>query len=89
MNKDDGLAVSVLVFGIAVLALQCGVMLKRGTGWGPMSFRLVGFSIVAIAAMFFAVADVNEDTVAPTFGILGAIVGYLAGTSAKENGTSP
>lgn len=75
------LSFAVLVFGLIVLGLQMGIMLKAGKGWGPNAIRICGLTLVIIAGVFLITAGYSQDQIAPMVGLLGTIAGYLLGKS--------
>jgi hypothetical protein len=79
------LSLGILIFGVIILGLQIGLMLKLGKGWGPNSIRMTGLTLVIIAGLFLITAGYSQDQIAPMVGLLGTIAGYLLGkTEAKS-----
>ena len=81
MPRNALLAISVLVFGLLVIALEVFVMLRRNRGWGLQSSRTIGISLIVVSALFLASADLALDRVTPVIGMLGTVAGYLLGKS--------
>ena len=78
------LSISVLVFGLAIMAGELLVMLKREKGWGPSSIQIVGLTLVVTAGLFLITAGYSQDQIAPMVGLLGTIAGYLLGRGSEE-----
>ena len=76
--------IAVLIFAAAIIGLEVLVMILRGRGWGPMSTRIVGLSLVIVAALILALSDLATDQRSPVYTLLGVVAGYLAGRPASE-----
>jgi hypothetical protein len=76
--------IAALIFAVAIIGLEVLVMIIRGRGWGPMSTRIVGLSLVIVAAVVLAMADMPNDQRSPVYTLLGVIAGYLAGRPGGE-----
>ncbi len=74
------LPIAVLGFGIVVIFLETW---KMTLGWGPQSIRIVGLTLVVVAALFLvlimAVLKVPGELTAAAFGLLGTVAGYIFG----------
>ena len=53
--------IAVLIFGAIVIVAEIGVMVWRGRGWGTLSIRLVGLSVIVIGTIFLAISKVSSD----------------------------
>ena len=62
-----------------------GVFFKMKPGFGPMNLRVVGIVLVAFLSSILAIS--HPDTLNAAMGILGAIAGYLFGSTEKEKTT--
>jgi len=71
------LSISVLIFGAAIIGAEATIMIWQGHSWGAHSVRIVGLSLIIVAAVFLAVSDVQR--VGAAYALLGVIAGYLAG----------
>lgn len=73
---------AILVFGAIVLAIE---MWAKTPGWGTDSTRIVGLTLVVVAALFLAIAfaqmRASQELAAAAFGLLGVVAGYLVGKS--------
>jgi len=78
------LSISVLVFGLLIMAGELLVMLKREKGWGPNSIQIVGLTLVLTAGLFLTTAGYSQDQIAPMIGLLGTIAGYLLGRGSEK-----
>jgi hypothetical protein len=85
MTTGPVLGISVLVFGILIVGSEIFVMIRRNKGWGIQSSRTVGISLIVVAALFLAAADVPADRVTPVIGVLATIAGYLLGRNDRSN----
>jgi len=75
------LSLGVLLFGLIILGLEVGVLLRQNQGWGINSTRIVGLTLVVVSGVFLITAGYSETQIAPMIGLLGTIVGYLLGKS--------
>ncbi len=75
------LSLGVLLFGLIVLGLEVGVLLRLNQGWGVNSTRIVGLTLVVVSGVFLITSGYSEKQIAPMIGLLGTIVGYLLGKS--------
>jgi len=82
--KDFALPLGVLLFGALIIGLEIMVMVKRQRGWGAQSSRMVGITLVVVAAMFLATSSIGQDKIAPAIGLLGTVAGYLLGKNDKD-----
>ena len=78
------LPLGVLIFGAIIIGSEILVMIKRERGWGAQSSRIVGITLVVIAAMFLVTTSIGQDRIAPAIGLLGTVAGYLLGKNDKE-----
>ncbi|HXX09105.1 MAG TPA: hypothetical protein VEJ43_13665 [Pseudolabrys sp.] len=72
------LAIFVLIFGAVVIGAEAAIMISQGRSWGPHSVRIVGLSLIIVAAVFLAVSD--SQRVGAAYALLGVIAGYLVAT---------
>ena len=73
---------AILVFSAVIIAAEVSVMIFRGKGWGPMSTRLVGLTMVVLAALILSFAEIPAEQRAPAYALLGVVAGFLAGKPA-------
>jgi hypothetical protein len=85
MTTGPTLGISVLVFGTLIIGLEIFVMIRRNKGWGIQSSRTVGISLIVVAALFLAAADVPPDRVTPVIGMLATVAGYLLGRNDQSS----
>lgn len=89
---------AVLKTQVQSIALSVGVLAFTGVLIGVLAylahrkdldsvlvFKLIGLALVVSAALFVIVAGFDDRQIAPMFGLLGSIAGYLFG----RNGESP
>lgn len=74
---------AVLFAGAAVLgAILVADHFRKKEAWENAIYRLVGLTVIVIAAIFIVVAGYSETQIAPVMGLLGTALGYILG---KEN----
>jgi hypothetical protein len=82
MHMDESLA--VLIFGAVIIVAEVTVIMWRGRGWGTLSMRLIGLSLIVIGTMFLAVSKVSSDRLSAAYALLGGAFGYLVARSDKK-----
>ncbi len=87
MKDEYVLPVAVLAFGLIIVGLEILVMLIRKKGWGELSSRLVGITIVVVAAIFLVVTNIALERITLAVGLLGTVAGYLLGKNDKDKTT--
>lgn len=85
------LSLGVLIFGLILIIFTGIVAYKKNSGWDQEATRIFAVSVIVTAGLFLMTAGYSDQQVAPMFGLLGTIVGYLLGksppgTAVKENG---
>jgi hypothetical protein len=81
------LSFSVLVFGATVFGLQTWVVLRMPLGWTPHSIlRFNGLTLVITGAIMLVTAGYSNDQITPVMGLLGAVAGYLLGSTEPSDG---
>ena len=87
MGIDDIVTIAVLTIvtlvggGTLLLAFK-----QMKPGFGPQNLRVVG--IVLVATLVSLLAILHESALEAAIGILGAIIGYLFGSSSEQTGQS-
>lgn len=76
------LSSAVLVFGLFVVGVVVWVILKNHHTWDDASFRALTLPLVIFSGLFLITAGYDENQVAPMFGLLGTLVGYILGQRA-------
>ena len=78
------LSLGVLVFGL-ILVIFTGIFaFKKGAGWDYEATRVFTISLIVTAGLFLITAGYSDQQIAPMFGLLGTIVGYLLCKSPPE-----
>jgi hypothetical protein len=77
--------IAVLIFGAVVIIAEVSVMIWRGRGWGPLSIRITGLSLIVIGTVFLAVSNVSSDRLSAAYALLGGAFGYLVARSDKKS----
>ncbi len=75
---------AVLIFGILVIGVEVLVMIKRQRGWGAQSRKIVGGSLIVIAAMAITLSNIPLERVTAMIGLLGALGGYVVGNKDED-----
>jgi hypothetical protein len=78
------LSIAVLIFGLVIIGMQCGILYKSGKVWGMNSTRSVGITLVIISGLFLITAGYSQEQISPMIGLLGTIAGYLLGKTETE-----
>jgi hypothetical protein len=73
----------VLGFGAIVLLLVVAVVWKVNKGFGPLTFRIFGLTLVITAGLFLIVTGYSQDQIAPMFALLGTIAGFIFGKASS------
>src|ERR1051325_9070742 len=76
-------ALAMLVCGLFALGFQIWVLISRGKGWGPISTRMCGITLIVVAALFIVTAPIARENATSVIGLLGTIAGYVLGKSDK------
>lgn len=82
------LSLGVLAFGLILIIFTGIVALKRNSGWDPEATRIFAVSVIVTAGLFLITAGYSDQQIAPMFGLLGTIIGYLLGKSTSGEQTS-
>lgn len=75
----------VALVTVLVLGLQVLVLVRRNHGFGPLTFKLWGLSLVIFAGLAVLAFDPVEGQANAAWGLLGVIAGYLFGRSQEED----
>ena len=75
------LSLGVLAFGLILVVFTGVVGFRKNTGWNQESTRVFVISVIVTAGLFLITAGYSDQQIAPMFGLLGTIVGYLLGKS--------
>ncbi len=78
------LSLGVLAFGLVLIIFAGLVALKKSSGWDQEATRIFAVSVIVTAGLFLMTAGYSDEQVAPMFGLLGTIVGYLLGKSPQR-----
>lgn len=74
------LAIALLGFAITVLIFQYLHLKSSETSWSAQAVtRFLGFPLIIFAALFAMVMGYPDHQLAPLYGLLGVIAGYLLG----------
>jgi hypothetical protein len=82
------IAVATLAFG-AVFLVATIYSAGRKYISGHIVFELVGFIFILSMAVFILAVGYNEAQMAPVFGLMGTIAGYLFGHESKAGPAAP
>lgn len=78
------LSLGVLVFGLILVAFTGIFALRKKLGWDQEATRVFTISVIVTAGLFLITAGYSDQQIAPMFGLLGTIVGYLLGKSSPQ-----
>jgi hypothetical protein len=87
MNFAKEMSRYVLAFGL-VLSLFTGIIALYTKGWNRDATNVFTVTIIITAGLFLMTAGYSSEQIAPMYGLLGTIVGYLLGktrSSGDEN----
>ncbi|MCP4611468.1 MAG: hypothetical protein GY845_22370 [Planctomycetes bacterium] len=83
------LSVSLLVFALLIFGLQTVIIMKLNVNWTPISIlRFNGLTLIITGGLLLVIAGYSNQQMSPVIGLLGAIAGYLLGTSEKSGTTT-
>lgn len=86
-DMEIKLSLGVLAFGLILVIFTGIVAYKKNSGWDQEATRIFAVSVIVTAGLFLITAGYSDQQIAPMFGLLGTIVGYLLGkTSPGEQG---
>lgn len=80
-NMEIYLSLGVLAFGLVLIIFTGFVASKKKLGWDQEATRVFAVSVIVTAGLFLITAGYSDQQIAPMFGLLGTIVGYLLGKS--------
>lgn len=83
------LCTAVLIFGVTVVGFVMFVMLRRNLTWDDASFKAMTLPLVVFSGLFLITAGYDQHQVAPMFGLLGTLVGYILGRQSNDGRSSP
>lgn len=75
------LCLGVLAFGLVLVLFTGYVASKKSSGWDQDATKIFAVSVIITAGLFLITAGYSDQQIAPMFGLLGTIVGYLLGKS--------
>jgi hypothetical protein len=83
LSAEIYLSMGVLAFGL-ILVLFTGILaLRKSTGWDQEATRVFTLTLIVTAGLFLITAGYSDQQIAPMFGLLGTISGYLLGKSSS------
>lgn len=82
MEMKHWILLSIILVTAAVLWIFKS---KMKDGLGPFNLRAIGITLVASLAAILSVAEIEATKLSATYGILGAIAGYLFGLNNKKD----
>ena len=75
----------IAIVAVLALGLQVLVLVRRNMGFGPLTFKLWGLSLVVFAGLAVLALDPAEGQANAAWGLLGVIAGYIFGRSQQED----
>ncbi len=84
------MSIYILAYG-AVLSLFSGVIALKTKGWSQEATKVFTVTVIVTAGLFLMTAGYSSEQIAPMYGLLGTIVGYLLGKtdSLKQDAKTP
>jgi hypothetical protein len=84
------LCLGVLAFGLFLVFFTGIIAMKKSTGWDSEVTRIFTVSVIVTAGLFLITAGYSDTQIAPMYGLLGTVVGYLLGKNPPgEPGSKP
>jgi hypothetical protein len=83
----DTMAMSGAVLGYSLVVLLAATVVARSIKTPELAIRLFTSVLIINSAVFFIVAGYSSQQIAPAFGLLGTMAGYVLGksqTTSKE-----
>lgn len=78
----------ILGFGLFLIVFIGFIALKKNTEWDRELTRMITVLLVIIAGLVLITAGYNDQQIAPMFGLLGTMVGYILGKSSPSGEAS-
>ena len=82
------LSLGVLAFGLILVIFTGFFVLRKNASWDQEATRVFAISVIITAGLFLITAGYSDRQIAPMFGLLGTIVGYLLGKSLPQEQNS-
>jgi hypothetical protein len=87
MEYAKTMSIYILAYG-AALSLFSGVIALKTKGWSQEATKVFTVTVIVTAGLFLMTAGYSSEQIAPMYGLLGTIVGYLLGkTGSSEQDT--
>jgi hypothetical protein len=80
-STETILCLGILAFGLVLVFFTGYVVIKKGSGWDNDATRIFTTSLIVTAGLFLITAGYSDSQIAPMYGLLGTIVGYILGKS--------
>lgn len=84
-SQEFALSLSVLIFGIFVVAQQTFVIRKSQFEANDI-IKIFGLTFIIIATLFIITAGYDSEQIAPAMGLFGTIAGYILGRNTRSKG---
>jgi hypothetical protein len=83
-KKEFWLAISTLIVLLITLTLILKLISKKNLN-DDLAVKLILTIIVIISTLFLVTAGYDDKSIAPAFGLFGAVLGYIFGKSDTKN----
>lgn len=83
-SREFWLALSVLIFGCLTMLVEIYVI-KTKNFKSDEIVKFVTITLIVTGSLFLICAGYSNDQIAPAFGLLGTIAGYVLGKNAKQD----
>jgi len=71
--------------GYSLIVLLVAAVIAKGLKTAEQAIRLFTVVLIINSAVFFIVAGYSSQQIAPAFGLLGTMAGYVLGKSQENN----
>ena len=77
--------VTIIIFGIISISSFILLIVKMKGGIGKFNLKIYGITLIGLLVVLLAISDYETTKLAPAYGILGAIIGYLFGIDKEKS----
>lgn len=83
-TSQDAFVLSGMFLGFGLILTMIFAYLVKSGNEPESMVRVFGMVLIVIAAVFLIIAGYSEKQIAPVFGLLGTVAGYLLGRSSVK-----
>ncbi|WP_138441348.1 hypothetical protein [Marinobacter alexandrii] len=85
-TSQDSFVLSGMFLGFGLILTMIFAHLVKSGNEPESLVRVFGMMLIVISAVFLMIAGYSEKQIAPVFGLLGTVAGYLLGRSSVKKG---